>query len=101
GEERGQRIWKACIEGETKKTLGEERGQRIWKACIEGETEVQLCFRGIQASTRHQALTLLKEAEIDAGEEEWQRATCIIRRRRGARPPLAAVPLQVRPNGPL
>jgi hypothetical protein len=72
GEERGQRIWKACIEGETKKTLGEERGQRIWKACIEGETEVQLCFRGIQASTRHQALTLLKEAEIDAGDEEWQ-----------------------------
>ena len=54
------------------KTLGEERGQRIWTACIEKETEVQLCFQGIQASNRHQALTLLKEAEIDAGDEEWQ-----------------------------
>jgi len=81
--------------------LGEERGQRIWKACIEKEPEVQLCFQGIQASTKHQALTLLRDAGIDAGDEEWHRATCVIRRRRGARPPLAAVTLLVRPNEPL
>jgi hypothetical protein len=81
--------------------LGEERGQRIWKACIEKEPEVQLCFQGIQASTKHQAITLLRDAGIDAGEEEWHRATCAIRRRRGAKPPLAAVTLLVRPNEPL
>jgi hypothetical protein len=81
--------------------LGEERGQRIWKASIEEESEVQLCFQGIQASTKHQAITLLRDAGIDAGDEEWQRATCAIRRRRGARPPLAAVTLLVRPNEPL
>jgi hypothetical protein len=81
--------------------LGEERGQRIWKACIEKEPEVQLCFQGIQASTKHQALTLLRDAGIDAGDEEWHRATCAIRRRGGARPPLAAVTLLVRPNEPL
>jgi hypothetical protein len=81
--------------------LGEERGQRIWKACIEKEPEVQLCFQGIQASTKHQALTLIRDAGIDAGDEEWHRATCAIRRRRGARPPLAEVTLLVRPNEPL
>jgi hypothetical protein len=81
--------------------LGEERGQRIGKACIEKEQEVQLCFQGIQASTKHKSLTLLRDAGIDAGDEEWQRATCVIRRRRGARPPLAAVTLLVRPNEPL
>ena len=57
-----------------------------------------MCFQGIQASTKHQALTLLRDAEIDAGDEEWHRAICVIRRRRGARPPLAAVTLLVRPN---
>ena len=64
--------------------LGEERGQRIGKACIEKEQEVQLCFQGIQASTKHKSLTLLRDAGIDAGDEEWQRATCVIRRRRGS-----------------
>jgi len=81
--------------------LGEERGQRIWEKCIEKQQEVQLCFQGIQASTRHQAITLLRDAGIDAGDEEWRRATCTIRRRRGTRPPLAAVTLLVRPNEPL
>ncbi len=68
--------------------LVEERGQRIWTTCMEKRPEVLLCFQGIHASSRHQALALLKEAEINAEEEEGQRATCIIRRRRGARPPL-------------
>jgi hypothetical protein len=65
--------------------LGEERGQRIWEACIEKQSEVQLCFQGIQASTKHQAITLLRDAGIDAGDEEWHRATCAIRRQRGDR----------------
>ena len=81
--------------------LGEERGQRIWTTCIEKEPEVRLCFQGIQASSKHQATALLKDTEIDAAEAEWARATCIIRRRRGARPPLAAVTVKVRPNIPL
>jgi hypothetical protein len=50
--------------------LGEERGQRIWETCIEMQSEVQLCFQGIQASTKHQAIALLRDAGVDAGEEE-------------------------------
>jgi len=58
-------------------------------------------FKGIQATSRHQARALLKNAEIDATDEEWERATCTIRRRRGARPPLAAVKVKVQPNASL
>jgi hypothetical protein len=36
--------------------LGEERGQRIWTACMEKEPEAKLCFEGIQASSRHPGL---------------------------------------------
>jgi len=78
--------------------LGEERGKRIWKICLEKELEVRLCFQGIQASNGHQAKTLLRETGIDATEEEWEKATCIIRRRRGARPPRVTVTMKVRPN---
>jgi hypothetical protein len=81
--------------------LGEERGQRIWTACVEQKSEVILCFQGIHASSIHQALALLKEAEITVEEEEWQRATCIIRHRRGARPPIVSVTLRVKPNNHL
>jgi hypothetical protein len=81
--------------------LGAERGHRIWTTCIEGVQEITLCFQGIQATSRHQALALLKEAEIIATDEEWERATCTIRRRRGARPPLAAVKVKVQPNASL
>jgi hypothetical protein len=100
-------MWKAAISIRDElliplaQKLGEERGQRIWTNCIEKEPEVRLCFQGIQASSKHQALATLKDAEIDAAEAEWTRATCIIRRRRGARPPLAAVTVKVRPNIPL
>ena len=46
--------------------LSAERGQRIWKTCIEGVQEITLCFQGIQATSRHQALALLKDAEVCA-----------------------------------
>jgi hypothetical protein len=81
--------------------LGAERGHRIWTTCIEGVQEITLCFQEIQATSRHQALALLKEAEVDATDGEWERATCTIRRRRGARPPLAAVTVKVQPNASL
>jgi hypothetical protein len=81
--------------------LGAERGHRIWTTCIEGLQEITLCFQGIQATSRHQALALLKEAEVYATDGEWERAICTIRRRRGARPPLAAVTVKVQPNASL
>ena len=56
--------------------------KRVWTMCLEKEPEVRLCFQGIQASNGHHAKALLKEAGIDATEEEWERAKCIIRRRR-------------------
>ena len=97
-------MWQAAIRVRdellipTAQKLGEERGQRIWTMCLEKEPEVRLCFQGIQASNGHHAKTMLKEAGIDATEEEWERAKCIIRRRRGARPPRVAVTMRVRPN---
>ena len=71
--------------------------------CLEKEPEVRLCFQGIQAawnqaSNGHHAKTLLKQAGIDATEEEWERAKCIIWLRRGVRPPRVAVTMRVRPN---
>ena len=65
-------MWQAaiCIRDELliplAQKLGEERGQRIWTNCIEKEPEVRLCFQGIQASSKHQAMAKLKDAEIDA-----------------------------------
>ena len=81
--------------------LSAERGHRIWTTCIEGVQEITLCFQGIQATSRHQALALLKDAEVCATDGEWERATCTIHRRRGARPPLAAVTVKVQPNASL
>jgi hypothetical protein len=63
--------------------------------------EVEMCFQGIQATGRHQATMMLKEAGVEALEEEWERAKCTVRHRRGARPPMAAVTLRVKPNDPL
>jgi hypothetical protein len=60
-----------------------------------------LCFQGIQTTGLHQATTMLKEAGVDAQEEEWERAKCIVRHRRCARPPMAAVTLRVKLNCPL
>jgi hypothetical protein len=81
--------------------LGAERGHHIWTTCIQGVQEITLCFQGIQATSRHQALALLKDAEVCATDGEWERAICTIRRRRGARPPLAAVTVKVQPTASL
>jgi len=79
--------------------LREVTGDRDFTTmCLEKEPEVRSCFQGIQASNGHHAKTMLKEAGIDATEEEWERAKCIIRRRRGARPPRVAVTMRVRSN---
>ena len=40
---------------------------------------------------------MLKDAGVEVSEEEWTRAECAIRQRRGAKPPTAAVTV-VKPN---
>jgi hypothetical protein len=45
---------------------------------------VELCFQGIQVTSRHQAKSILRDSGLDSTEEEWERATCVIRHRRGA-----------------
>ena len=59
---------------------------------------VNLCFQGIQAVSHHEGTSMLKDAEVEATEEEWTRAELAIRQRRGARPPTAAVTVMVKPN---
>jgi hypothetical protein len=49
--------------------------------------------------SRYQATSMLKDAGMEATEEEWTRAELAIRQRRGARPPTAAVvTVMVKPN---
>jgi hypothetical protein len=70
----------------------------MWTFCIEPWEAVKFFFQGIQAVCRHQASSMLKGAGVEASEEEWTRAECSIRQRRGAKPPTAAVTVVVKPN---
>ncbi len=79
-------LWEAaiCVRDEqlipAAACLGEERGQRIWTTCIMQKEEVELCFQGIQSTGLHQSTMMLKEAGVEASEEEW--AKCTVKHRR-------------------